>query len=320
MSQLQVIRIAAAGVFSMGMTTIAVAPSTLVELLPYQAQIISLTPVQVLHLDTNMTRPAGITWQRLEPDGHDLLWVSDIDQQRVTSISPHSAVTEVDFQVGGADGLFRPGPLIIDPLASPPDPSSVMLWTIDHGSDSLIRGFTVGGPPASPTLSPSAGVPLVGLDRRSRITGLAIDPLGAGSPQFAGSDRVWTCRGGGLCSTIEIWDTTTGTVVDYFYPRCEPVDIAFDPSGSRLWILADNGPSRPYLLFERELTGDGDERVLSAGNLSKRTFRLPGTLRPISLTASDNAVWVLTGRQESASGRATGRTLIFKFDIGSPSP
>jgi hypothetical protein len=254
----------------------------------------------------------------MEPDGQDLLWVSDFDQQRITRISPHPTVTEVDYQVGGAGGLFRPGPVIIDPTTLPPDPSSVMLWTIDSGRGNLIRGFTQGGPPGVPTLSPSPGVPLVGLDRRSRITGLAIDPLGAGSLQFAGSDRFWTCRGGGLCSTIEIWNSTTGTVSAYFYPRCEPVDIAFDPSGTRLWILADNGPGRPYLLFERELTGDGDDRVLSGGNLSKRIFRLPGTLRPTSLTASYDAVWVLTGPQDSASGRATGRTLIFKFDVGRP--
>jgi hypothetical protein len=279
-----------------------------VAALPKPQPIGVLYPSQVLTVSHEMVEPAGLAWEESPDGGWGRLWTSDVDQGTIVSLQSRPGGTRVSYTVAGH---VRAGPVVFNPV-------SRKLWAIDRMSNQIIRGFAITGGPSNPTLVPSQriGIGQVQLRHRPGIRGIAFDPTGAGSEA---DDLVWVCRGGGLCSSVELWNLKNGiVVVGRFFPKCEPIDITIDPEGRRLWILADNGPGNRTILLERKLTGTPAERVASASGMTERFIALPSTFRPSAIAASRDAVWVLTPPSGSSVGRVQGDTCVWEFRVGPP--
>jgi hypothetical protein len=141
------------------------------------------------------------------------------------------------------------------------------------------------------------------------VTGFAIRGTGD-------AKRGWSCRGGGLCATIEVRDANDELLWS-FYPRCEPIDLNFDPDGRRLWIVAGNGPGQGAVLLERLLVDTADESDFRESAMrTTRFLALPVFVQPAAIVSTGSSVWVLdrTGQPAAFGHRAKPR--LYEFDVG----
>ena len=259
-----------------------------------------LTPVQpdvAFPLDRPMQRPAGIAWQPPEPGGRPRLWITDW----AGSVVAVNLQTRRSIEYDVTERV-SPGPAAFDFRRR-------NLWAIhrDRSQQQLIRGFrNPGSGPTGPNpeLQPLARADLPVLSNRPRITGMAVD---SSRDTSTIGDIVWVCRGGGLCSTIEVYDVRRREMLAQFFPRCEPKDIAIDPDGRRLWILADNGPARSMVLVERWLTSAFDNPRPTADALRTRRYLVlpPETPRATAIAATGSAVWALLNDPSSSANSPT---------------
>jgi hypothetical protein len=157
------------------------------------------------------------------------------------------------------------------------------LWVVDESAEQIVRLEMRTDPPTRSAVP----IPAAALREVPSITGLTWD-----------GEALWLATGCGLCSKIFRLDPEDGTVLQSFFPSCEPRGIAFShahPDLPRtLWTVAYNGPHKPALLSSRVITGD----PTSAS--SSQTFSAFGTdtgvnppRDPIAIAIRDGGIWVV---------------------------
>jgi len=131
----------------------------------------------------------------------------------------------------------RPGPLAWDGTG---------LWVVDELAGQIIRVDTEVD---SVTRTAVFDIPEIAIREVPSITGLTWD-----------GDTLWLATGCGLCSTFLQIDSSTGDVLQSFFPVCEPRGLAYSHEHPdlprRLWTVAYNGPNKPALLSSRKITAD----------------------------------------------------------------
>lgn len=231
-------------------------------------------------IDAPGEEPSGLAW-----DGTNL-WVIDAAKRQVQRASP---VTK-KWTVWPVLGLNLLGPAAFDAKNS-------VLWVIDRPGAQIARpgGRTHTHPQTQicripiPSgghvidLKPNLCIPVTSRADIGPVTGLAWD-----------GTTLWLSAGEGLCACVYRIDPQDGKVLLSFFPRCQPVGIAIDPEGERLWIAADNGPNRSALLLQRSLTGQKDHEGRPVSVLRSQQFlALQAEVRPNAIAATSSEVWVL---------------------------
>jgi hypothetical protein len=255
-----------------------------------------------------MQRPAGLAWQP-PSSGGERLWLTDAEAGKVFEVDPAAKGPPIAIEHAVA-GRVAPGPAAFDVRRW-------RLWAVDQTPKRIqfIRGFRrPSGGPAVPddVLEPFAKARLPVMPLRPPIRGIALDSW---RDQSRRGRIVWICRGGGLCSTIEVYDLKRGEMLAHFFPRCEPEAITIDPDGRRLWILANNGPQRSMVIIERWLTG----AIPGPSVLETRRFlKLPPEIpRATAIAATGDAIWALVEDPRTSTTQPTVRVKLHRFSVGS---
>ena len=266
-------------------------------------------------VDQKIKKVGGLGWQKSPSDPLGRFWISDQEKKKeLVTLEP----TTGRLEVRRVAARFKPGPLAVDVVFGDAEAIETRLWILDtskHKFFSVIGRDQFGQERQIGRIRKSLPVlrfkPKV---RRAPITGMAIFR----KPGKEEDDtQLWVCRGGGLCSTIEVIDPENNGLLAKFFPRCEPIDIAIDPSGKRLWILADNGEDRGAVLIERSLEvqrGQHPWEVARAGTLGFRA--LPPEIRPVSIVATDDSVWVITEESHDSKEIKLGYPHLYQFPVG----
>jgi hypothetical protein len=222
-------------------------------------------------------------------------------------MSPAAPSEQVTYTIAAN---VKPGPVAYDFRRN-------ALWTFDANRNKPIPVFSGRDPGRrGGSLVPGDAVDYDELPHRPEIRGIAFYRV-----PHPRQDReiLGLCRGGGLCSTIEIYDLRDMRLITRFFPRCEPVDIAVDPDGRRFWILADNGPDRGMVLFERHVTRALTENGYPHPSvLETRRFRvLPTDIRGAAIAATGEAVWVLSEHGDEGTGTDPQLPAVHQLFVGS---
>lgn len=266
--------------------------------------------------------PSGLAWQPTgEPQGR--LWVSygragGVNLQSFKPLRSGHVSEYSEYQV--SEGV-EPGPMVYDT-------ERATLWTFDGRIDRpMIPVFIETDPRLKPpggTLIPGDSLPFEGGGaRRPEVRGVALYRFLL--PNIQG-EILGVCRGGGLCSSVEVYDLRARQLLTRFFPMCEPAGIAVDPDGRRFWLLADNGPGRGMVLIERHVRG----LTVSGGHphpsiLDTRRFRvLERSIRGIAIAATGSSVWVLSERVDPSPRVSGAPPAVHEFVVGalggSPGP
>lgn len=125
------------------------------------------------------------------------------------------------------------------------------------------------------------------------LTPLA-DPLPVSALAWDGS-ALWLATSGGLCACVyRIDQNTQGTVLFSFFPGCDPVGLAVDRDGMRLWLAAEVGSGwGPLLLGRRFVEDTASTGALEPFDRTQRFLVMPKSVRPRSIAAAGESVWVL---------------------------
>jgi hypothetical protein len=266
-----------------------------------------IQPDLSLPLDRRMQRPAGLAWQP-PSSGGERLRLTAAEAGKVFEVDPAAKGPPIEHAVAGS---VAPGPAAFDVRRW-------RLWAVDQNREHPrpIRIFrrVSGGPSPDQPLRPFAKAKLPVISHRPTIRGIAIDS--SRDPSRRGR-IVWICRGGGLCSTIEVYDLKRGEMLAHFFPRCEPEAITIDPDGRRLWILANNGPQRSMVIIERWLTGDEPSPGPSVLE-TRRFLKLPPEIpRATAIAATRDAIWALVEDPRTSTTQPTVRVKLHRFSVGS---
>jgi hypothetical protein len=263
-----------------------------------------------------MTTPAGLAWWA--GDGRPgELWISDSVERKIVKFVPGQRDAEGVISIGRE---IKPGPVVLIGGPGPSLPGKPRLLAFDRTTNEVVLDLQEdlsprGSGRTTPVYS-DRGYPIDRAPRRSEIRGIAVQLDRA---SMSALPLVWTCRGGGLCSTIEVWrldGQLRAELVADFFPRCEPIDIAIDPSGDRLWILADRGAGQRPMLIERRLSDHLGRRPWQvASGPSRRLVELDLPARAIAIAATPESVWVLTD-SGTPSVRSESRSHLVEFWVG----
>jgi hypothetical protein len=183
------------------------------------------------------------------------------------------------------------------------------LWSIDNSRRKINRGISITHPLPSrgdqSTFAPTDWKEIKDSSKRPIIRGIALDPIRDIEGEDQG-DLYVVCRGGGLCSSIEVRKIGTKESLVHIYPKCVPIGIAFDPAGQSLWILADQGLERkPYLIEKRLIGSTPQERLESIAAPTTNIRELVVQGRPVALAVTSNGIWVLSNTVIEDHGRTT---------------
>lgn len=304
MSRLQWVRVAIAVAASAG----ALQAGAQHRAAPSTPKLTVVKADQSFAVELPMRRPIGLAWD--PAPSRPRLWLTDAEARKVIEVDPATEVPPTEHKVGRN---VAPGPAAFDVGRG-------RLWTVDQNPRHTrpIRVFdrVSGRPSPDQLLRPFAKAKLPDGPHRPAITGIAIHS--SKDPSKRGP-IVWICRGGGLCSSIEVYDLERRELLAHFFPRCEPVAIAIDPDGRRLWILADNGPDRSMVLVERWLTAGADEPIPQPSVLETRRFLElpPETPRATAIAATGDAIWALVDEPRAFKTQPTVRVKLHRFHVGS---
>ncbi len=261
-------------------------------------------------LDEDLGRASGLAWQPPYKKRPGRLWVAFEEEETLASWIP-GGWKKTKFSIDTEGQRTFPALLAFDNIKGSTGQladTKKYLWAIDGKRSWIFPGIktkTSGGGQTDPhTFAPTKRVQIGHIKHQSKITGFALDPKR--NPK---TERVIfvTCRGGGLCSTVEVRrprkNDEPDEILAQVYPGCEPMSIAIDPSGERLWILADNGPDRRAVLLERRIDGSTPrQRILSASGLTRSISALDVEGRPIAIAATKDSVWVLSNADVRTNG------------------
>lgn len=213
---------------------------------------------------------------------HGVVWRLELDTGRETSFD----------LVGPQD----PGPAAVDPVNN-------ALWIVDN-PDARVHRAT--HPGVTPRREPR--IYRFGLDQTSGSDRLVYDrtvevPRSADTGPITAiacdGATVWLAMSGGLCACLYQLNAETGKVILSFYPRLEPLTMAIDHVQRRLWLAADNGPTRAVPVLLRRLDGPKDRAGRSTSILRTVTFNtLERSARPTALVARDDVLWVLDSQSK----------------------
>jgi hypothetical protein len=305
MSKVQRVRVAIA----CAATAVALEASAQHPAAPSAPKLAVVQPDRSLPLDQPMQRPTGLAWD--PTPSRPRLWLTDAGVSKVFAVNPAGKGTLHELAVAGS---ILPGPAAFDVRRQ-------RLWAVDQSQDQtrLIRGFRwpkQGQSAPDSDLQPLSSVDLPELSHRPKIRGIAVDSTRDSSTH---GRIVWVCRGGGLCSTIEVYHVNRGEMLAQFFPRCEPESISIDPDGRRLWILANNGPDRSMVLVERWLTGKADEPIPEPSVLETRRYlELPPEFpRATAIAATGDAIWALVEGPRTSGKHPTVNVQLLRFPVGS---
>ena len=268
-----------------------------------------LEPRTTVDIPPSIRQPSGLAWER----SSRLPWrrwtgrllVSDVvdGKGKVFKIKPDGTM------YGGPIDLptLRPGPVAFDPHLR-------QLWTIDPRESPIAEdpGEDPGAPDPDSRLFIHGQLPILVKPNQPAVTGISFRARGM-------RKEIWSCRGGGLCATIEVRDSDSKTkeLLWSFFPRCEPIDIAIDPDGRRLWILADNGKGRSTVLLEHLITDSTDDRgPRMSVSQTGRFLALPADVKPTAIISTGKSVWALGRSRQPAVSDRPAKPKLYEFDVG----
>jgi hypothetical protein len=287
---------------------------------PYKIRSIS-SKAEPRLLNKELGRASGLAWQ--PPNGSEpgRLWIAFEEVAKLASLNstdPKAIVFSKPSQT-----QFVPGLLAFDYRGSTGSGSGVTgtrLWSINKTRSKVNRGISTnmagqdtGGLPG---FAPTEGKTITDRPHRSKINGFFVDPKRP-NPE---AEHYVVCRAGGLCSTIEVRRRSDDAILAQSYPGCEPMGMAIDPSGERLWILADRGPGIGPVLLERRLVDSPiADRFRSASGPTKTIRQVLIRGRAVAIAATENSVWVLSNGEVLANGVVSERAFVAEFIVGSGS-
>lgn len=304
----------AASVFLSCPTLMSYAQDSTISAMTRSPRIPEISSSNDLQVEKTFKKIGGLAWEPSASDPLGRFWISDREKRNeLVSLEP----TTGELKVRRIAATFKPGPLAVDVVSDNSASNETRLWILDVSRHKL---FSLAGretPPEESKIVPFRkrfpGIRIKPVTRRAEITGIATSRKPGKNED---SRIIWTCRGGGLCSTIEVVDPENKQTLAKFFPRCEPIDIAINPSGDRLWILADNGERRGAVLVERSLEVQEDRQPWEgARGKTLRLRSLPREIHPVSIVATDDSVWVITENSFDSKGLALDYPHLYQFPV-----